>query len=161
MCRPIALVFVALTLFVSIPAHAQPSAADELVWHWFGSCRDARTMTVEIVFGGKRLFASSFPICTVHRSDAQKRTPILSFFFKAPARVFGGEFALFGRPEIEGNIWEAGREREEILLGMSFMSKNRILLNTIHIASANNTSQSALAERLLIKSVVQTLPVKK
>ena len=165
-CRTIAVVLVTMATFASSAAHSQASPADELVWHWFGSCRDARderTMTVEVLFGGKRLFASSFPICTVHRSDTQTepRHDNLRFFFKAPARIFGKEFASLGTPEIEGNIWEAGKEREQILLGVSFMTKNRILLNTIHIASAKDASQTGVAERLLIKSVVKTSPVTK
>jgi hypothetical protein len=159
----VAFVFVVVTMLIPSPAHSQSSTADELVWHWFGACRDARTMTVDVRLSSKRLFTSSFPICFIHRSEKQDHGAHdnLRFFFKAPARIFGEEFASLGTPEIEGNIWEAGSEHDVILLGVSFMTKDRILLNTIHIAPATNAVQAELAEHLVMKSVVQPSVQKK
>jgi hypothetical protein len=160
---PVAFAVVAVTLLVPRPAHSQSSAADELVWHWFGSCRDARTMTVAVSLNNKRLFASSFPVCAIHFADKQNERAHdnLRFFFKAPAKMFGGEFASLGAPDIEGNIWEAGSEHDVIVLGVSFMTKDRVLLNTIYIAPANKAAQAELAEHLLVKSVVQPSVQKK
>jgi hypothetical protein len=153
--RTIAVLALTVTLLCSSVAYSQESASEELVWHWFGSCNHAKTMTVDVVLGGKRLFKSAFPICVIDRSDNQSGHDNLRFLFKAPARIFGDEFASLGAPELEGSIWEAGGERDAILLGVSFKTKGRILLNTIHVASTNKATQSELGERLVMKTIVQ------
>jgi hypothetical protein len=70
--------------------------------------------------------------------------------------MFDADFASLGTPEIEGNIWEAGSEHDKILLGVSLMTKDRILLNTIHFAAASTVSQAPLAQGLVLTTVVQT-----
>jgi hypothetical protein len=157
MHRPMLIIALLLVAGAPSASYSQTPASGEMVWHWFGSCSDARTMTVDVTLSGNSLFKSSFPICLVHRSDKQTELSHgnLRFFFKAQARLFGDEFASLGTPDIEGNIWEAGSERDAILLGVSFMTKERILLNTIHVAGARNTTQAELATRLVMKSVVQ------
>jgi hypothetical protein len=124
-----------VTLTTPGRASSQSSTVNELVWTWFASCRDARTMTVVVSLNNKRLFASSFPICAIFLADKPRERPHenLRFVFKAPAKMFGDEFARLGAPDIEGNIWETGSEHDMILLGVSFMMKDRILLNTIYI----------------------------
>ena len=120
-------------------------------------------MTVDVRLSNKRLFTSSFPICFIHRSENQNERAHnnLRFFFKALARMFGEEFSSLGAPDIEGNIWEAGSEHDVILLGVSLMTKDCILLNTIHIAPASNAAEVELAAHLVMKSVVQPSVQKK
>ena len=71
--------------------------------------------------------------------------------------MFDADFASLGTPEIEGNVWEAGSEHDQILLGVSFLTKDRILLNTTHFATANGASQAPLVERLVMTTVVQAI----
>jgi hypothetical protein len=47
MRRILALVVAAATLTLA-SVHAQTSSPDELVWHWFGICQNAKTMGVEV-----------------------------------------------------------------------------------------------------------------
>lgn len=140
---------------------AQTSSPDEMVWHWFGSCREGRMMTVDVTLADKRLFRSPFPICLVRRAEKQTdHQHDLHFVFRAQARLFGEEFASLGTPDIEGTVWEAGSEPDVILLGVSFMTKERILLNTIHIAGAQKTTQTELASELTMKSLVRPMSKK-
>src|SRR5262249_45329229 len=102
-------------------------------------------------------------ICSIRFADKQDQRAHhnLHFLFKAPAKLFGDEFASLGAPDVEGNIWEAGSEHDEILLGVSFMVKDRVLLNTIYIAPANEPGQAEFAEHLVLKSAVQASAQKK
>ena len=53
---------------------------------------------------------------------------------------------------VEGNIWEAGSESDSVLLGISFSTKDQVLLNTLHIAEMGRTSSSELAPGLIVKT---------
>src|SRR5437867_4940540 len=111
-------------------SQASISSPAEIVWHWFGDCRDGKRMGVEVLLGGKRIYATSFSICHMRRTQIAPEKRILKFYFDAPARIFGDEFGAVGTQRIEGNIWEAGSERGAIVLGVSFSTKDRVLLNT-------------------------------
>jgi hypothetical protein len=85
MRRILALVVAAATL-TPASVHSQSSLPDELVWHWFGICQNAKTMGVEVRLDRKRVFASSFPPCLVRRTDYQKepRHDNLKFVSRLP-----------------------------------------------------------------------------
>ena len=125
-------------------AQVAESPDDQRVWQWFGSCSSRQTMQATLVLREKELFAASLPVCVLRRGDGrdgqQKR---LVFKFRAKATEFGEEFKSFGEPEIEGNIWLAGGDPDALLLGVSFTTPKRILLNTVHIAKVNAGRQRA------------------
>jgi len=56
---------------------------------------------------------------------------------------------------IEGNIWQAGADPGVILFGVSFSTKEQVLLNTIHIAEPSKESASEIDRGL----IVRTFPV--
>lgn len=155
----IAALTVAAVMFGSGPARSQPPRPDDMVWHWFGTCREGKTMLVEVLFDGKRVFTSSFPLCLMRRArtESEPKHDNLPFFFKAPARIFGAEFASLGTTQIDGNLWEAGNEQDRVLLGVSFTAKDHIFLDTVYPASARAASQAELADRLIIRTAVQPL----
>jgi hypothetical protein len=98
----------------------------------------------------------------MHRSDIEPEKPqrILKFYFKAKCSIFkSGEdssldslFESFGKRRIEGNIWEAGKDPNDIIFGVSFVAKNQIMLNGIHIAEIKKASKTDLAVGLIIKT---------
>jgi hypothetical protein len=145
----------ALVIVVSFtcPALAvQLSSPDEVVWNWFSKCSDIKSLTIEITHNDKILYKSSFPICQLRRRDipvelGQKR--LVFFLEKSEKRSFLGE------PKgvrIEGNIWKAGGDPDAIILSVSFDTKERVWLNTLHIAYPEKASKSVLARGLVIKT---------
>jgi hypothetical protein len=134
------------------------SSEDRSVWHWFTSLTQSQTLQVRVSFLGKAVYQKSIPIRRMHRSEIKPEQPqkILKFFFKADPKIFDPEFKVYPPQRIEGNIWEAGRDADDILLGVSFVIPRRILLNTIHIALPIRSARSQLAKGLSI----ETFPIK-
>lgn len=132
------------------------------VWHWFGKCPQADTMCVEIRLQEKLIHQTSFPICLSYRNDIEPENPqkILKFYFDANCGIFEtGEDAerdsllgSLGMRRIEGNIWQAGKDTNSIYLGVSFVTQNRILLNSIHIAKHDSLSISEQAKGLIVRT---------
>jgi hypothetical protein len=146
-----------LSISVSL-AQDTTSSEDRSVWHWFVSVAQSETLQVHVSFQGKAIYQKSIPILRMHRSEIEPEQPqkILKFFFKADPKIFDPEFKVYPPQRIEGNIWEAGRDADDILLGVSFVIPRRILLNTIHIAQPLQSARSQLAKGLSI----ETYPLK-
>ncbi len=101
-------------------------------------------MGIEVTVDGRSVFKSSFPICKTIQAPARGRNgnqKILVFKFKG-GRMFQGEYRTTDTETIEGNIWQAGADPDDLILGVSFVSKkqNQILLNTIQIAPPDHRS---------------------
>ncbi len=120
-------------------------------------------MAVEVRLDGRRLYRSTFPACRVNGSDLSKQGGrVLRFSFQAGRPIvwsgYGDDHETTQPPEeLEGNIWEAGGEASRLLLGVSFSTRDKIMMNTIHVAGIASTSQSEIANGLL----VVTSPAKK
>ena len=60
------IVFVAFISVLFVPWSAlavQLSTPDEVVWHWFNKCNDAKTLTVEVIRNKETIYKKSFSIC--------------------------------------------------------------------------------------------------
>ena len=112
-------------------------------------------MSIEVLVEKKVVYRSSFPMCsTTTKPKAEQEKKILKFFFAGGHR-FQGEYGTTSAQKIEGNIWQAGADPDALLLGVSFMTKGQILLNTIHIAKPNAPSVWELDRGV----IVRTFPV--
>ncbi len=113
-------------------------------------------MGIEVTLDGKSVFKSSFPIC---KTTEAPRSPdgkqkILAFTFKG-GRVFQGEYHTTVAETVDGNIWQAGADADDLILGVSFATKQQILLNTVHIARPDRPS----AEQVDTGIVVATFQI--
>jgi hypothetical protein len=110
-------------------------------------------LRIEIVLDGKRIHRSSFRVCRMQSPDAPllKEEPEVAFSFRS-GRVFRGEHSTNPNEMIEANIWQAGAEPEGLLVGISFSTKSRILLNTVYFANAERATESQLDRSLLIRT---------
>ena len=52
--------------------------------------------------------------------------------------------------EIEGNIWLAGADPDAMILGVSFVSRGSIYMNTLHIAYPDRRQISEIEPGLII-----------
>lgn len=127
---------------------------DGPVWHWYGTCSPADTIYLEVRLQHTAVYRTSIPVCALLRENIEPERPqkILEFFFTADARIFGSEFKSFGINRIEGNIWEAGKDPDDIILGVSFENDRRILLNSIHIAKVKDLCQTRMAKGLTVRT---------
>ncbi|OLE00110.1 MAG: hypothetical protein AUG80_03285 [Candidatus Rokubacteria bacterium 13_1_20CM_4_68_9] len=147
---PVAALALALTpVTVSGQTRAVPG---EVVWHWFGECASSDSLVLEVSLDGKSLYSSAFPICQARRRDIrpEPQQRILEFRFDAVAHRFKRQYRATGAQPIEGNVWEAGRERNAILLGVQFVTEDQVLLNMHHVARADAASRSERIRGLVI-----------
>ena len=129
------------------------SVWDEALWHWFQNCSENKAMRLEVLLNGKIIYRSSFPICRANSvpTPAEGRQRIIAFSFKG-GHVFQGEYHTARTQIIEGNIWQAGADRDAMLLGVSFSSKKQVLLNTIHVAKPDSVSASEVDRGITVRT---------
>ncbi len=124
--------------------------ADDLVWTWFTKCAEPRQIALEVEVDGRVIHTSQFPACLAHRAANDGRQ--IAFPLSAKKSHFGETPGT----ALEVNVWEAGAEAKGMILGVSFMSPQRVWLNTLHFAEVDRPSASKLARGIVVK----TYPVK-
>ncbi len=112
---------------VSASGQASTSARDEVVWHWFGDCAGGDSLVLEVTLDGKSIYGSTFPMCRLRRRAI--------------------------KPEPQQRLLQL----RAILLGVSFATEDKVLLNTVHRARANAASRSERVRGL----VITTRPVRR
>jgi len=119
-------------------------------------------MRLQVLLDQKVIFASSFSVGRLLRSEGEKDYPAekLSFSFKAgrPIKWLGyrdDEPISPAKQEIECNIWMAGADPDYIILGVDFSRADTGLMNTLHLAYPTEKSSSEIENGL----VVVTFPI--
>ena len=67
-----------------------------------------------------------------------------TFFFRPVRSLMWDDVRTRPRERVEGNVWRAGTDSEVVLLGISFVARGRVLLNTIHIAAVDTSTEFSL-----------------
>jgi len=75
----------------------------------------------------------------------------VEFSFKG-GHTFQDQYRTTSEQTIEANIWQAGVESDVLLLGVSFSTKDQVLLNTVHVAKPDHDSQSRLDPGMVIRT---------
>lgn len=112
----------------------------EVVWTWSTQCDGNHKLGVEVRAKRKLLYRGVLPICRGIRDAANGRVE-----FHAARSEYSADST-----DAEGNIWQAGGEPDALILGISFQTKERILLNTLHIARPDKKTSSKLDQGLSI-----------
>lgn len=73
-------------------------------------------------------------------------------FTMSGGHTFQGMYRTKKTENIEGSIWQAGADPDDLLLGVSFMTKDRVLLNTIHVAIPDKLAQTKIDSGMLVKT---------
>ena len=110
--------------------------------------------------GRKIIYRSSFPVCPINDySDKVKDllsargTPGRKLVFSLKGgHVFQGEYHTTAIPTIEGNVWQSGTGPGVILFGLSFSTKEQVLLNTIHVAQLGRASTTEIDPGLTVRT---------
>ncbi len=139
-----------VTTFLTATAVAQQPTArpetPEVVWTWSEQCSGNHKLGLTVRLERKVLYRGVLPICRGSR-DAENGQ--VKFHF-AGGHLFQGEYRTRSTDSIEGDIWQAGGEPDALILGISFVTKNQILLNTLHLAWPNRQVSSELDRGLFI-----------
>lgn len=155
-----------LTLLAILLAACLPSAMQAQsgpVWFWFATC-GGPAMNLEVRLDGRMLYKSTFPLCRASRKspESQGESSRVQFYF-CPGRTIKW-LGYRDAPEktgadqlIETDLWQAGADPDDLLIGVSFISGSRIYMNTVVVARPGHRDSTTVADGL----VVTTYPSRK
>ena len=137
------------------PTPETPAPADT-VWYWFATC-GGPTMALEVQLDGVRLYQASFPVCRADRASPQSQGEAARFSFWFEPRRAIVWTGYRDRPDstsahqrVEGDVWQAGADSGDLVLGLSFMTPSRIMMNTTHIARPGAPDTTVIARGLVV-----------
>jgi len=126
------------------------------VWYWFATC-DGPTMTLEVRLDDVRLYQVSFPICRAGRASSHRQGQAgrFSFWFEPRRAIVWTAYrddpdTTRARQLVEGDVWQAGADPDDLVLGVSFIAPDRIMTNTTHIARPGVSDTAQIARGLVI-----------
>lgn len=145
-----------LNVWISYAAAQGPAQSSTATgaWHWFEICDNTKHLGLVLLLDGKSVYRSQFSVCRNNRPTPTAEERKIVFHLKG-GRAFQGEYRTLPTQTIEANIWQAGADPDDLLLGVTFVS-DRVLLNTIHVAKPDRESVSQLDRGI----VVRTFPLR-
>ncbi len=138
-----------LAASLGLPLVAQRPASQQgadIVWTWSKQCDTKQQLKVTVRLESKILYEGLLPICRGNRGAEDGRA---EFHFLSD-HVFGGEYRARKRDSIEGDIWQAGGEKDALMLGISLATKRQVMLNTLHLARTDRQTSAELDRGLYI-----------
>lgn len=138
----------------SLPAGAQTQSGP--VWFWFATC-GGPAMSLEVKLDGKTLYKSTFPVCRASRKSpaSQGETGSVQFYFRPGRPIKWSGYRE--RPEttgadqlIEADLWQAGADPDDLIIGASFESGSRIYMNTVVVAHPGRRDSTTVADGLVV-----------
>ncbi len=154
--------FAAVCVAVTFPAHGMQEK--QRVWNWFATC-GGPVMTLDVRFDGRPLHRSSFPLCLAQRDSGAsqgQQAGRLEFFFQPKRRIVWTGYRETNdqtpaSETLEVNVWQAGADPDSLTLGVTVMSRDRVLMNTVHLAHPGTRDASSPVKGL----TVTTYPVER
>jgi hypothetical protein len=141
------------TILPVAPSQISPPPSEN-VWFWAVDCPEPRVMGVQVLLEGKSIYQSDFHACQMNRAAANtdRDQKVQRSFHFSGGHTFQGAYHTKKNETIEGTIWQAGADPDDILLGVSFLAHNQVLLNTVHIVRPGKPTESKLDPGLVIKT---------
>src|SRR6266496_2001352 len=122
------------------------------------SCAADSGIELAITLDSTPLYQGVLAACPDMLPDSlRERYTRATFVFRPAKSLRWDEVRTPPGETIEGNVWRAGDDSNAVLLGISFVTRDRVLLNTIHIAALDTSTAFPLGAG--IRSV--TLPNKR
>ncbi len=114
-------------------------------------------MSLEVKLDGRTLYKSTFPLCRASRgsSESQGESGRVQFSFR-PGRAikwlgYRDAAETTGADQlIEADLWQAGADPDDLLIGVSFASGSRIYMNTVVVAHPGRRETTTVAEGLVV-----------
>jgi hypothetical protein len=131
-----------------------PQKPEGRVWYWSGDCGRGVSMGLDVLLDGKSIYHMEFRPCLRSRDEekSQNQSRTRLFFYVSDGQTFQETYHTRKGERVEGKIWQAGADPDDLLLGLAFSTKGQILLNTIHIAKPDETSRSQIDTDLVVRT---------
>lgn len=146
----------ALGLFLGGPG-AQSDRNSLPVWFWFATC-GGPVMGLEVRFDGTVLYRTEFPICKADFSSSKRQgeeSGKIRFLFKPERSITWEGYRDPAAVTAAGHVlnvdlWQAGADPEDLILGVSFGDEHDTYMNTVHMAFPGKRDVSNPAEGIEI-----------
>lgn len=126
---------------------------NEKAWWWFDDCPDGRSVGIDVLLDGKSIYHAELRVCQMYRNDANsKPTQKTIVFNMSGGHTFQNTYHTKQTEKIEGIIWQAGADPNDLLLGLSFSTKGQVLLNAIHIMDPSKATTSNIDTGMVVKT---------
>jgi hypothetical protein len=144
-----------LLLFLAGYAFAQDkqTTSSEIVWHWTALQPAERIIIFETTVDGELLATAKFPVSRAARGQIkpEEKQTIFEYNFVLHKKQ-GRSLNEVSQGSVEGNIWIAGMEKDGIIFGISWVTRNQIILNTLHFAALDKVEAVEIAPGVYFKS---------
>jgi len=134
-------------------AQDKQTTSSEIVWHWTDHEHAERIIIFETTIDGHLVATAKFPVNRAARGEIkpEQKQRIFEYNFilhKKKGRSFNDVY----HGSVEGNIWEAGMEKDSIIFGISWVTRNQIMLNTLHFAQLDKVEAVEIAPGVHFKT---------
>ena len=136
----------ALLASVVLCVSADAGSDSSLVVSWSEKCPSTKHIMVDLSVDGSRVYRQAIPICLTERNSLPGGRM---------STTLQTELSHFGEPRLiplEVDFWEASADPDALILGVSFASKDRVWLNTLHVAFSDRPATTELAPGVSLKS---------
>jgi hypothetical protein len=124
---------------------AEPPAGSFVV-SWSEKCPSATYISVVLSVDGRSAYSRNIPVCFTERNSLPPAT--LSTTLQTDRSHFGEP----SRTPLEVDFWEASADPDALVLGISFSSKQRVWLNTLHVALSSKQAVTELAPGVSVRT---------
>jgi hypothetical protein len=145
-------------LLLTCRLFAGETGQGESVWFWFANC-GARALVLDVKLDGATLYSSTIPICQATRdgAESQGESRKVSFPFR-PHRAIkwsgyrDSDVTTDASRPLHVDLWQAGADPNDLLIGVSVSDGKSIYMNTIYIAYPEKRSSTEIATGLVIST---------
>lgn len=122
-----------LALLTALLVSAARAHCDQLPYRWHDSCNPARTVLLQVSVDHHVVVSRTLPLC---RSADTRNEPVTLSFVAPKELLWTGykdqpDRTLKGQ-EVKCDFWTAGGEPDGIILGLTFDSGGKLVMNALH-----------------------------
>ena len=151
-----------VTLIVSAAATPLAGQGRDTVWVWNAACHHPSMIAVQVRLDSTTLFHCSIPICRMERRFENgkasfrftPRRALVWYGYRSEEDESGkdpGDTTAANTP-FEIRLWQAGGEVDAMELGVAAVAPDGLHMNTIHMLSPIERSETELATGLMLTS---------
>jgi len=149
----------AMALLAAVPGTPASEPAEGPVWSWFATC-GGPVLMVELKVDQTQVLEASVPICHQLRegaaSQGQSEGQIHFTFRPRRSIVWSGygekDDITPANSQLEGAIWQAGSDPDDLLIGIIIGDAGKNLMHTIHTAQPNAKKTTTLAKGVVLRT---------
>ena len=140
--------------------------APNIAWVWSTHCRTPTYIAISLRLDGRTLYRGSIPICRWEKrfmnGQLQFRftpgRPLVWYGYRSDAddSTQGPGDTTAASTPFHADLWEAGGERDYILLGFAASARDGIHMNAIHFVYPDRASSTTMATGLVLETRPET-----